>query len=84
MIEGSKYCSDVMKKHLNKEIVITNKDNEYFPNSTKCWICDDDYIDTNVKVRDYFHITRTYSALHLEIVISMLNSIIKFCSYLTL
>ena len=49
MIEGSKYYSDVMKKHLNKEIVMTNKDNEYFPNSTKCWICDDDYIDTNVK-----------------------------------
>ena len=33
MIEESKYCSDVMKKHFNKELVITKKDNEDFENS---------------------------------------------------
>ena len=38
MIEESKYCSDVMKKHFNKELVITREDNEDFENSTKCWI----------------------------------------------
>ena len=37
MIEESKYCSDVMKKHFNKELVMTKKDNEDFENSTKCW-----------------------------------------------
>ena len=36
MIEESKYCSDVMKKHFIKEIVITKKDNEAFESSTKC------------------------------------------------
>ena len=36
MIEGSKYCSDVMKKHFIKELVMTKKDNEDFENSTKC------------------------------------------------
>ena len=36
MIEESKYCSDVMKIHFNKELVMTKKDNEYFENSTKC------------------------------------------------
>ena len=25
--------------------------------STKCWICDNDYIDNDVKVRDHCHIT---------------------------
>ena len=40
MIEESKYCSDVMKKHFNKELVITKADNENFKNSTKCWVCD--------------------------------------------
>ena len=25
-------------------------------NSTKCWICDNDYVENDVKVRDYFHI----------------------------
>ena len=40
MIEESKYCNDVMKKHFKKELVMTKKDNEDFENSTKCQICD--------------------------------------------
>ena len=36
MTEESKYCSDVMKKHFNKELVMINEDNEDFENSTKC------------------------------------------------
>ena len=36
VIEESKYCSDVMKKHFNKELVMTKKNNEDFENSTKC------------------------------------------------
>ena len=32
MIEESRYCSDVMKKHLNKELVMTKEDNEDFKN----------------------------------------------------
>ena len=36
MIKESKYCSDVMKKHFNKELVMTNEDNEDFENATKC------------------------------------------------
>ena len=56
-----------MKKHINKKLVITKEDNEYFENSTKCQICDSDYIDNDVKVRDNCHITGKYS------VISMLS-----------
>ena len=57
MIEGSKYCGDVIKKHLNNEPVMTKVDNEVFKNSTKCWICNNNYIDNDVKVRDHCHIT---------------------------
>ena len=60
MTEESKYCSNVMKKHFNKEPVMNKKDNEDFKNSTKCWICDNDYIDNDVKLRDHCHITRKY------------------------
>ena len=28
-----------MKKHFNKELVMTKESNEDFKNSTKCWIC---------------------------------------------
>ena len=30
LIKASKYCSDVMKKHFNKELVMTKEDNEDF------------------------------------------------------
>ena len=60
MIEESKYCSDVMKKHFNKEVVIPKEDNENFMSSAKCQICDKDKIDNGVKVRDLCHITRKY------------------------
>ena len=46
-----------MKKHFNKEPVITKEDNEEIKNSNKFRICDNDYIDTDVKVRDHCHIT---------------------------
>ena len=35
-IEESKYCSDATKKHFNKELVMTEKENEDFENSTRC------------------------------------------------
>ena len=57
MIEESKYCSDVMKKHFNKELAITKEDNEDFKKSIKFWISDIDYIDGDVKVRGHCHIT---------------------------
>ena len=39
---------------------MTKEDNEYFKNSTECWICDNDYVDNDVTVRDYCHITGKY------------------------
>ena len=36
MTEESKYYSDMMKKHFNKKLVMTKKDNEDFENLTKC------------------------------------------------
>ena len=48
---------------------MTNKDKEDFKNSTKCWICNNDYID-DLKVRDHCH---NIKALHIGNVISILN-----------
>ena len=62
LIKESKYCSGVLKKHFNKELVMTKEDNENFKNSAKCWICDNGYIDNDVKVRDHCHITGQYRA----------------------
>ena len=57
-----------MKKHFNKELVMTKEDNGNFKNYIKCWICDNDNID-DVKVRDHCHKTGKYNSC--EVVISI-------------
>ena len=49
-----------MKKHFNEELVMTEKDNEDFENSSNCWISDNGYTDIDVKVRDHCQITGKY------------------------
>ena len=49
-----------MKKHFNKELVMTKENNENFMNLTKWWICNNDYVDSDDKVRDHCHITGKY------------------------
>ena len=62
MIDECKYCSAAKnEKILTKKLVITKKDNEDFENSTKCWFCDNDNINNNVKVRSHYHIKLKYS-----------------------
>ena len=53
---------------------MTKEDNKDFENSTKYWICDNDYIDADIKIR-YCHIIppENIEVLYIEIVISMLN-----------
>ena len=49
-----------MKKHFNKELVMTKEDNENFKNSIICSICDNDYVNNAVKVTSHCHITGKY------------------------
>ena len=53
MIKESEYYSEVIKKHFNKELVMTKENNEDFKNSTNCWICDNGYVDNDFKLRDH-------------------------------
>ena len=49
-----------MKKHFNKELVMTKEDNEDFENSANAGSVIMIIIDTDVKVRDHCHITGKY------------------------
>ena len=40
-----------MKKHFNKELVMTKEGYEDFENSNKCLVCDNVYVNGDVKVR---------------------------------
>ena len=68
-----------MKKHFNKELVMTKKDNKDFENSTKCCNCDTDYIANDNKVRGHCHITRKYRGSEHSDCISMLNCMFLSC-----
>ena len=57
MVEESKYCSEYMKKHFNKKLIITKKDDEDFENSFKYWFSDNAFVDGDVKVRDHCIVT---------------------------
>ena len=46
------YCRSVMKKHFNKNLVMSVEENEEFERSNNCWICDK-LIDFNDKFRDH-------------------------------
>ena len=70
-----------MKKHFNEELVITKKDNEDFENSTKWWICDNGYVDGDVRVRCHCHITGKDRCSTHRNLISKLSYITKFLSY---
>ena len=53
---------------------MAKEDNEDFKNSTKCWICDNDYVDNDVKITDYCHVTGKYrTSAHRDCNISILN-----------
>ena len=62
------------KKTFDKELVMTEKDDEDLESSTQCWICDDNYVDSDVKVRDRYHISEKYRGSAQEaLIISKLN-----------
>ena len=71
------------KKHFNKKLVISKKDNEDFENSSKCWICNNNYTDNDVTVRDHCQINGKYWYSAYRYCNINLNQIIKFLSYFT-
>ena len=66
-----------MKNYFNKKLVMTKEENANFKNYTKCWICDNDYIDNDIRVRIAGKLSleniANIAALYIEIVISILN-----------
>ena len=51
------YCKKVMKKHFNKNLIMSEKEEEQFQSSNTCWICEKLIDDDDEKVRDHCHIT---------------------------
>ena len=46
------YYKNLIKKHFNKNLVISEKDEQIFQSSNKCWICDKLFDIGDNKVRE--------------------------------
>ena len=53
------YCRGVMKKHFNKNLIMSVDEEEEFEKSNVCWICGK-LIENEDKVRNHCHITGKY------------------------
>ena len=57
MLEEVNWCKSKMKKHFNKPLKMTKEDENKFQKAIKCHICDQQYTDKDIRVRDHCHIT---------------------------
>ena len=57
MLEEVDWCKQTMEKHFNKPLEMTEEDEVDFRKATKCHICDRQYQDKDIRVRDHCHIT---------------------------
>ena len=60
MLEEVDYCKKVIRKKFNKPLKMTDDDEKKFKNTTACHICNKQYTDKDIRVRDHCHITGKY------------------------
>ena len=39
ILKEDEYCKKVIKKHINKNLIMTEKEDERFQSNNTCWIC---------------------------------------------
>ena len=60
IFEEYDYCKKMIKKHFNKNFIMSTEEKERFQLANRCWICDKLYDVGDDKVRDHCHITGKY------------------------
>ena len=60
ILKEMNYCPKIIKKHFNKNSVMSGEDEERFQSNDKCWICNKLLGVGDNKVRDNDHITGKY------------------------
>ena len=56
ILKEYEHCKKVMKKHFDKNLIITEEEDQYQPSNT-CWICKNLVDYDNEKIRDHCHVT---------------------------
>lgn len=53
MLKESTWCQNTMKKNFNTPLIITDEDEEHFNKAVKCHICDNKYVEQDIRARDH-------------------------------
>ena len=61
ILKEYKYCKKIMKKHFNKNLIMSGEEEYLFQQSNNCWICEKIINHDNVKVRDHCHVTGKFN-----------------------
>ena len=57
ILKEYEYCKKVMKKHFNKNLIMSEEEEHLFQQSNSCWICKKLIDNDDEKVRDHCHVT---------------------------
>ena len=57
ILEEYKYCKKIMEEYFNKNLIMTEEEENLFQKSNNCWICKKLIDNDEDKVRDHCHIT---------------------------
>ena len=57
VLKEYKYCKKVMNKHFNKNLIMSEKEEHLFQQSSNCWICKQLIDNDEEKVRYHCHVT---------------------------
>ena len=60
LLDEVKYCKKIIKKEFNKPLRMTKEDEEKFLKANECYICNKEYTEKDIKVRDHCHIIGKY------------------------
>ena len=60
ILEEYEPCKKVIKKHFNKNLIISEQEEEQLQLSNLCWICKKHINNDDEKVRDHCHVTGTF------------------------
>ena len=72
ILKEYEHYKKVIKKHFNKDLIITEKQEHLFQHSRSCWICGNLIDDDDEKVRNHGHVTGTFKvAAHWDCNISL-------------
>ena len=57
ILKEDKYCRKMKNKHFNKNLIMTEEEQNLFQESKSCWICEKLIDNDEEKVRDHCHIS---------------------------